>query len=157
MKNFNLSEDFKLVACNELGAPTEPVKITSTFVAENAAATAAHYITVGYEPPWIGYLAVVDGVAVGGGAFVCPLQNGEVEIAYFTAPEFEGRGFASKTAAALITIAKAARLDIAVIANTLPKENASTRILQRLGFCRTSVTQDDEVGEAWVWRLGVGT
>ena len=40
----------------------------------------------------------------------------------------------------------------AVVANTAPEPNASTRILQKLGFRRDGVIQDAQIGEAWHWR-----
>lgn len=113
--------------------------------------TAAHYQKAGFRPPWIGYLSVHKNHYVGGGAFVAAPMNGQVEIAYYTVPEFEGKGIATATAQALLDIAEQTDNRLTVIAKTLPQINASTRILSKLGFCHTGVTIDDEVGEAWLW------
>jgi [ribosomal protein S5]-alanine N-acetyltransferase len=89
---------------------------------------------------------------VGGGAFVGPPRDGRVEIAYFTAPELEGRGYATCTAANLCTIARGARSDIVITAFTLPETNASTAILTKLGLKYFGKAVDPDAGEVWEWR-----
>jgi Acetyltransferase (GNAT) domain len=59
--------------------------------------TANLYEAAGY-PLWMGYLVLENDTIVGTYAFRSPPRNGEVEIAYFTFPEFEGRGFATEMA-----------------------------------------------------------
>lgn len=115
------------------------------------ASTIALYERSGSYAPWISYLAWDGNTAVGSCSFVSPPRDGEVEIAYFTFPGGEGRGHATAMAAALTLMAleNGAR----PIAHTLPEENASTRILRKLGFFRSGVAQDDEVGEVWRWTL----
>jgi Acetyltransferase (GNAT) domain len=54
----------------------------------------------------MGYLVLENEAIVGTCAFRSPPQNGEVEIAYFTFPEFEGRGFATEMGRRLIQIVK---------------------------------------------------
>lgn len=115
--------------------------------------TKAFYAASGYAPPWISYLAAQDGKAVGGGAFVGAPNDGTVEIAYFTLPDWQGQGYATRTAKTLIEIARLNNKDIAIQAKTLPRPNASTRILERLSFDRTGLTHDHEVGDAWLWTL----
>jgi len=117
--------------------------------------TADLYLRVGYEPPWVGYVAADEGRGIGGGAFVGAPRDGMVEIAYFTLPEFEGRGYATRTATELIAIAHQRVPDIIIRAFTLPHENASTRLLNRLAFQRTGLAQDADAGEVWEWRLRV--
>lgn len=146
-------DDFELVICNEAGAPERPVGTLPPEVQDACAATAALYRRTAYVPPWVGYVAVCDGVPVGGGAFVGAPAYGRVEIAYLTAPEFQGRGFASRTAARLLAIARAADPDIAVFAKTLPEETASTRILKRLGFKMVGEVTDEDIGKAWSWLI----
>jgi len=58
---------------------------------QNCAATASFYKTVGFNPPWIGYVSVADGQPVGGGGFKGAPHENRVEIAYYTLPNFEGR------------------------------------------------------------------
>jgi RimJ/RimL family protein N-acetyltransferase len=115
--------------------------------------TADLYLRVGYEPPWVGYVAADEGRGVGGGAFVGAPRDGAVEIAYFTLPEFTGRGYATQTATALIAIARRTVPEVILKAFTLPQENASTRILRRLGFSRVGISHDEDAGEVWEWRM----
>lgn len=89
---------------------------------------------------------------VGGGAFVGPPKDGFVEIAYFTLENEQGQGFASKTAASLVQIARAHAPDIGLKAFTLKEENPSTKILAGLGFSIVGVAQDADAGEVWEWR-----
>lgn len=108
----------------------------------------------GFEPPWLGYLAVEEGACVGTCAFTGPPAGGEVEIAYFTFPGNEARGVATRMAAALLarTRAVVAERGLACIAHTLPQEGASTAILRRLGFAMTGATEHPEDGVVWKWR-----
>jgi RimJ/RimL family protein N-acetyltransferase len=105
-------------------------------------------------PPWTGYLAV-DGsqdIIIGTCAFTAPPDaEGIVEIAYFTFPPFEGRGYATAMAAALVELAEAATAIRKVRAHTLPERNASTRVLQKLGFDQIGEAADPEVGRVWRW------
>ena len=141
-----------LVACDATGTPVVPLAHMPDALTANCQGTAALYQRIGFEPPWIGYVAVVDGRGVGGGAFVGPPQDGVVEIAYYTLDDEQGRGYATQTAAALVTLARAHTPDIGLKAYTLMEENASTRILQRLGFSRVGVAHDADAGDVWEWR-----
>jgi len=118
-----------------------------------AAATAEFYGRSGFRPPWIGYVAVVDGVAVGTCSFKGAPQSGRVEIAYFTLPGHEGRGFAMEMARRLVGLARAADPRLAVSAQTLPAESASTTILRRLGFVLARTLEHPEDGTVWEWEL----
>jgi ribosomal-protein-alanine N-acetyltransferase len=123
------------------------------FVRENCKAMAPYYEIVGFEPPWIGYISVADGLPVGGGAFKGPPRENRVEIAYYSVPELEGQGFASATARALITIAHATIPGIVVAAQTLPGPNASNALLEKLGFKFHGAILHPEDGEVWEWQL----
>ena len=141
-------------------------------VAEDPAAFAVeHALTLGVEPdllrtvgqqtvamlqrtgattPWTGYLAVdrAHQIIVGTCGFTAPPDpEGVVEIAYFTFPPFEGRGYASAMAAGLVELAEGTAGIRRVRAHTLPEGNASTRILEKLGFERIGETTDPEAGE----------
>lgn len=118
----------------------------------NCLATADLYRRVGFAPPWIGYVAVADNRAVGGGAFVGPPRDGSVEIAYFTLEHEQGQGFATRTAASLVEIARNHAPGIGLKAFTLKEENPSTKILSGLGFAIVGVAQDADAGEVWEWR-----
>ena len=122
------------------------------FLRQAAEATLAHQARTGAPAPWTGYLARRNGEWVGICAFVDRPRDGEVEIAYGTAPGHEGQGIASAMAGWLIARAfREAEVD-AVAANTAPEHNASTRILQRHRFVRDGVIQDAGIGEAWHWK-----
>jgi RimJ/RimL family protein N-acetyltransferase len=116
------------------------------------AANADLYRRVGFVPPWVSYVAVEDGRAVGGGAFVGSPRGNCVEIAYFTLQEFEGRGYATRTASELVAIARNANPGITIVAFTLRESNASTKILQRLGLRLFGNAQDPDAGDVWEWR-----
>lgn len=116
-------------------------------------ATGAMYARTGFEPPWVGYLAALDGQLVGTCAFKTPPHDGQVEIAYFTFPAYEGRGIATRMAAELVRLAHATDPQLTVTAQTLPNENASTSILKKLGFRRTDTVEHPEDGLVWQWEL----
>jgi RimJ/RimL family protein N-acetyltransferase len=104
--------------------------------------------------PWTGYLAVdrVHDIIIGTCAFTArPDADGVVEIAYFTFPGREGRGYASAMAAKLVEVAEGTGEVRRVRAHTLPEPNASTRILEKTGFTRAGETIDPESGPVWRW------
>ena len=104
--------------------------------------------------PWTGYLAVdrVHDIIIGTCAFTArPDADGVVEIAYFTFPGCEGRGYASAMAAKLVEVAEGTGEIRRVRAHTLPEPNASTRILEKTGFTRAGETIDPESGPVWRW------
>lgn len=116
-------------------------------------ATAELYTTVGFEEPWIGYLALADETPVGTCGFKSPPDKERVEIAYFTFPEFQGRGLASAMAAGLVAIARQHTPSVVVAAQTLPERNASHRILEKLGFRYVEAILHPEDGTVWEWQL----
>ena len=105
---------------------------------------------------WGGYLAV-DGdtrQVVGSCAFKGPpTPDSTVEIAYFTYPGFEGRGYATAMARRLLELANGAPEVKRVIAHTLPEQNASTRILERIGMSFVGEVMDPDDGLVWRWEL----
>ena len=115
-----------------------------------------YYPKIGFNKPWVGYFAFKSNQVVGTGGFIGQPQEGKVEIAYWTFKEFEGQGIASFVCKQLITIAKATDPDLIITAKTAPEHNASTTILQNNGFIFTAITQDDEIGDAWLWMLKEG-
>ena len=146
-----MTPDFRLVPGGADGLPRELGIVLPDFAQESCAMSAAWYAQVGFVPPWTGYFAVTAGIAVGGGGFKEAPKDGRVEIAYFTVPEFEGRGFATQTARALVEIARRADRRLVIAAQTLPVENASTAILRKLGFRLDRPLVHPEDGEVWEW------
>ena len=53
----------------------------------------------------------------------------------------------------LVEVARREEPDIRIFAFTLPEKNASTRILQKLGFQFAGETQDEDEREVWRWGL----
>ena len=106
----------------------------------------------GYVEPWIGYLAAEGQSWVGCCGFTAPPASGMVEIAYFTFPGFEGRGIATGMARRLIAIARDTDPSVSIIAHTLTEENASNRILKKLGFVFAGAVNHPDDGNIWEWR-----
>lgn len=122
--------------------------------------TVAMLQRTGATTPWTGYLAVdrTQQIIIGTCAFTAPPDGeGVVEIAYFTFPSFEGRGYASAMAAGLVQLAEGTTGIRRVRAHTLPEGNASTRILEKLGFEWIGETIDSEAGHVWRWERDPAT
>lgn len=142
----------ELILCGPDGQPVVPLASMPEPIATNCQLGADLYRRVGYVEPWVSYIATVDGVPVGGGAFVGPPRDGCVELAYFTLPEHEGKGVAGQTASRLVAIARGHAPSIALKAFTLMEDNPSVRILRRLGFTLAGTAHDADAGEVWEWR-----
>lgn len=117
----------------------QALKQTGAFLAANSC-----------DPAWGGFLAVDDsgGQVVGTCAYKGePAADGSVEVAYCTFPPFEGRGYATAMAAALVARAGRRR----VLAHTLPERNASCRALEKAGFTWAGEVTDPDDGQVWRW------
>ena len=115
------------------------------------ASTVKLYARRGYLEPWVGYLAVVGSECVGCCGFTSPAVGGVAEIAYFTCPDFERRGIATRMAQGLISIARECDSSVRIIAHTLTGENASNHILKKLGFAFAGAVDHPEDGKIWEW------
>jgi len=123
----------------------------------------AFYDRIAATQPWTGYLAVTDEISeyempaiVGLGGFKGnPDAESAVEIAYHTLPEYESRGIGTRLAAELVNVAKSGPDVQRVMAHTLPKRNASCRILERNNFECEGEVEDPEDGTVWRWQLRV--
>lgn len=111
------------------------------------------YASNGFNPPWIGYFALENETIVGTCGFKSAPVKGRVEIAYFSFPGNEGRGIATAMAQELIEITRKQSTEIAVTAQTLREENASTSILKKLGFQWIGTIDSPEDGPVWEWEL----
>jgi [ribosomal protein S5]-alanine N-acetyltransferase len=79
-----------------------------------------------------------------------------VEIAYGIAPSYEGHGYATEAAKALVAFALE-RVDVTSIrAHTKPENNASGRVLSKSGFHQVGEVEDPEDGPVWRWERPVG-
>jgi len=109
--------------------------------------------------PWGGYLAVDEETheVVGSCAFKTPpTTGGTVEIAYFTYPQFEGRGYATEMARKLVELATQAGTVLSIVAHTLPETSASTRVLEKAGLELVAEVSHPEDGPVWRWHRRVG-
>jgi len=143
----------ELVAITESGELARLLPFTPPFATEIVEATTQMYRTVGYESPWIGYLAIENDTCVGTCGFKSPPQNNRVEIAYFTFPGHESQGVATRMAAELIRLALDKMPAVTVAAQTLPEENASTSVLKKLRFRLVGTIEHPEDGLVWEWQL----
>jgi RimJ/RimL family protein N-acetyltransferase len=127
----------------------------SAHLREVAKAYGELYDRISPSPPWIGYLAEdeASGMIVGSCGYKGDCRDGAVEIAYFSFPGFERRGFATEMARLLNDLAWRHREVHIVRAHTLQEENASVRILRRLGFTWCGAVDDPEDGPVWRWEL----
>ena len=80
-----------------------------------------------------------------------PDASGTVEIAYAIVPSFEGRGYATEAATALVGFAASSGQVRTVRAHTLPVPNASTHVLLKCGFHHIDTVVDPEDGTVWRW------
>lgn len=105
---------------------------------------------------WPSWFAVerATGLAVcAGGAGFAPDDRGVATLGYSCYPAFEGRGFATELARALIEWA-IAQPGVAAVEATIPPWNrASIRVAEKLGMSRAGTVRDDEAGEVFVYRL----
>jgi ribosomal-protein-alanine N-acetyltransferase len=82
-----------------------------------------------------------------------PGRDGAVEIAYGVDAEYQGRGYASEAAQALVAQAFSTGLVRTVRAHTLLEVNASTRVLTKCGFERVGEVVDPDDGLVWRWEI----
>lgn len=139
-------------ACNAAcgASPGDNIDLVRDVIAQ----TLALLETSPRAPEWGGFLAVDDAAAlvIGTCGFAHgPESDGTVEIAYFTFPAFEGKGYATAMARALLERALAVPEIRDVVAHTLPEPNASTRILEKIGMRRAGEAHDPDVGKVWRW------
>ena len=148
-----MMQPLRFVPIDRAGLPSGSCPELEEIAKGVCTATASLYGRVGFVPPWLGYLAVSGERVVGVCGFTGPPTSGEAEIAYFTFPEFEGRGIATSMARELLALARAAEPGIIVTAQTRPERNASTRILEKLGFTQRGTVVHPEDGPIWEWEL----
>lgn len=111
-----------------------------------------YYPVIGFHSPWIGYFIVRENTVVGSCGYKGQPQNGKVEIAYTTFPDYEKQGLATEACRQLVELALKTDSSLTVIAYTLRENNASTRILKRNGFEYTGDAIDEKDGmEVWEW------
>ena len=148
-----MNRKLSLIPIDRDGNPRGHASPLPEVACEVLRATADLYARTGFEEPWIGYLALADETPVGTCGYKAKPQGGRVEIAYFTFPEYEGRGHASAMAAQLVAISQEYEPSVVVAAQTLPERNASHRVLEKLGFRHVDTIDHPEDGMVWEWQL----
>ena len=105
--------------------------------------------------PWRDGFAVLhlaDNIIIGLGSFCGePTAEEIVEIAYGIVRGYQGHGYATETAQALVAYALASGRVRTIRAHTLPQHNASTRILVKCGFALTGEINHPADGVVWRW------
>jgi [ribosomal protein S5]-alanine N-acetyltransferase len=87
---------------------------------------------------------------VGWGGFKGPPRDGVVELGYEIAESERRRGLATAAVQAMLEEAFAAEDVTAVLAHTLPEDNTSNRLLERIGF---RFDGEVGVGDELTWRF----
>jgi [ribosomal protein S5]-alanine N-acetyltransferase len=109
--------------------------------------------------PWLWGFAIVHRESksvIGNVGFKgLPDEDAAVEIAYGLVPAFQGRGYATEAAEAVIAFAVDSGRVRRLRAHTLPTANASTRVLSKCGFQFTGPIKDPEDGLVWRWERGI--
>jgi [ribosomal protein S5]-alanine N-acetyltransferase len=89
---------------------------------------------------------------IGTAAFKGPPDlHRSVEIAYAVVPSFQGQGYATEAAQALVDLALETGGAVLVRAHTLPQPSASTRVLEKCGFEWVGEVDDPDDGLVWRW------
>ena len=105
--------------------------------------------------PWkfgFAILHKIDNVMIGMCGFTGPPDSdGAVEIAYSIAPAYQGKGYATEAAMALVDFASRDNRVRIIRAHTLAQTNASTRVLEKCGFKKTGEMVDPENNLVWRW------
>jgi RimJ/RimL family protein N-acetyltransferase len=111
--------------------------------------------------PWVFGFGIVHrehALVIGSAGFKGPPDDeGTVEIAYGIAPAFQGRGYATEAAQALLAYALDSGRVRLVRAHTAPTSNASTRVLTKCGFGFVGEVMDPEDGRVWRWERTEGS
>jgi ribosomal-protein-alanine N-acetyltransferase len=102
------------------------------------------------------FIHEADNRLIGLGGYKGLPAGGMVEFGYELAPAFRGQGLATEAARGMIEHAFAQDDIDHVIAHTLAEENASTRVLKRVGLRFDGEVHDPDDGDIWRWRLDRG-
>ena len=112
------------------------------------------YARVGYNQPWIGYFASVDGQEViGMGGFKGKPRDNTVEIAYGTFKTHWGRGIGTEICRQLVLLTLKTDSSLRITARTLQDGQASIRILEKNGFECLGIVNDPDDGNVLEWEF----
>jgi RimJ/RimL family protein N-acetyltransferase len=137
----------EVLASIDAMTPADRAQVSPHWVARVKSSTSAD--------PWTHGFAVLErasGTVVGMCGYKGPPgPDGAVEIAYGINPEYQGRGYATEVARALVEFAFDSGQVRLVCAHTSPEKNASTRVLTKCGFEWVGERVDPEDGLVWRW------
>ena len=108
------------------------------------------------ERNWWTYFPVhkQDNKLIGSGGYKGkPTTDGTVELGYEIAPNYRNRGLATEMTKGLIENAFRDERVKLIIAHTLGRDNASTKVLQKCGFEKVREINDPDDGLIWRWEL----
>ncbi len=114
-------------------------------------ATMEYYKTIGFNPPWIGYFAKLNGQLVGSAGYKGKPVDNKIEIAYGTFLEFSNQGIGNQICRQLVHIAIMTDPGLIITARTLPYNNYSNRILEKNNFRLLGTVFDKDDGDVWEW------
>jgi RimJ/RimL family protein N-acetyltransferase len=144
-----LQSSEELLSSIDAMSPSDRAEVSPDWLARVKASASAD--------PWTHGFAVAQrasGIVVGMCAYKGPPDaDGAVEIAYGINPEYQGRGYATEVARALVAFAFASGRVRLVCAHTRPEENASTHVLTKCGFEWIGEGMDPEDGLVWRWEF----
>ncbi len=134
-------------AAVEAMAPADKAELSPVWLERIYSSAVLDQWTLGYA-----LVRQADGAVVGQCGFKGPPDaEGIVEIGYGVVPEFQGRGYATEAAQALVAFAFGCSRVRTVLAHTFEHSNASTRVLSKSGFRCIGEVVDPEDGLVWRW------
>lgn len=137
----------EILARIEALSPADKAEVSPDWLARVRASTLAD--------PWIHGFRIVDrasGAVIGSCGYKGPPDpQGVVEIAYVVDPNYQGRGYATEAARALVDFAFGNNGVRLVRAHTLPGNGASAQVLTKCGFEQIGEVVDAEDGLVWRW------
>jgi ribosomal-protein-alanine N-acetyltransferase len=142
----------EVLASIEAMSPSDRAEVSPEWLTRVKASTS--------PDPWMHGFAIVhrsSGTVIGSCGYKgAPNPEAEVEIAYGVDPAYQGQGYATEAARALIAFAFDSGRVRLVRAHTRPVESASTRVLSKCKFERVGEVVDPEDGLVWRWELKLG-
>lgn len=127
----------------------------ASFGAPAACDTPAYGIPAAMHPRTFLAVDPRDHQVVGTCGFSGPLRGGRLEIAFWTFPPFEGRGWATAMTRALVARAFSDPDVQTVVAHTLPERAPAASVLTANGLVRVQSRRRDESGPDGARRIKV--
>jgi len=143
----------EVLAKIEALSPADRAEVSPDWLARVRASTVAD--------PWTHGFCIVDratSAIIGSCGYKGPPDpDGVVEIAYGVDPDYQGRGYATEAARALVDFAFDNGGVRIIRAHTLPGNGASAQVLTKCGFEQVGEVVDPEDGLVWRWEQTTDT